>query len=188
MKTLTTAQVRQLLHDDAGVRLIDVRTPGEFAAGHIPGSANVPLDLLREHSTGLRAGHDDHVVLVCRSGVRARDAHRFAAAAGLSSVSVLDGGLNAWESQGAPVRHGRGTWAMERQVRLVAGGIVLAGVTGSLVWRPAKWVAGTVGAGLAFSAFTDTCAMAKALSFLPWNSTAPARPASELLAALTEPS
>jgi rhodanese-related sulfurtransferase len=188
VNTLTTAQVRQLLHNDAGVRLIDVRTPGEFTAGHIPGSANVPLDLLRTHSAELRAKHDDHVVLVCGSGVRARDAHRIAAAAGLSSVSVLNGGLKAWESQGAPVTHGRGTWAMERQVRMVAGTIVLAGVAGSLVWKPSKWVAGAIGAGLAFSALTDTCAMAKALSFLPWNRTAQGRSTSDMLAALTEPS
>ncbi|GAA4972464.1 rhodanese-related sulfurtransferase [Nonomuraea thailandensis] len=184
MNTLTTTQVRALLDSGAGIRLIDVRSPGEFAAGHIPGSANVPLDLLRRHSARLRAEHDDQVVLVCRSGVRARDAHRIAAAAGLAAVSVLDGGLNAWESQGAPVNRGRGTWAMERQVRMAAGGIVLAGVAGSVVWKPAKWVAGAVGAGLAFSALTDTCAMARALSVLPWNRTAAARPESETLAAL----
>ncbi|GAA2209026.1 rhodanese-like domain-containing protein [Nonomuraea monospora] len=184
MNTLTTAQVRALLDSGAGIRLIDVRSPGEFAASHIPGSANVPLHLLREHSAQLRAEHDEQVVLVCRSGARARDAHRLAAAAGLAAVSVLDGGLNAWESQGAPVHHGRGAWAMERQVRMVAGGIVLAGVAGSVVWRPAKWVAAAIGAGLAFSALTDTCAMARALSVLPWNRTAPARPDAETPAAL----
>ncbi|MGW3352747.1 rhodanese-like domain-containing protein [Nonomuraea rubra] len=185
MNTLTTAQVRALLDSGAGVRLIDVRSPGEFAASHIPGSANVPLDVLRRHSAQLRAEHDDHVVLVCRSGVRARDAYAIAAATGLPAVSVLDGGLNTWESQGAPVNRGRGTWAMERQVRMVAGGIVLAGVAGSVVWRPATWVAGAIGAGLAFSALTDTCAMARALSVLPWNRAAQARPDSETLAALT---
>ncbi|AQZ63082.1 unnamed protein product [[Actinomadura] parvosata subsp. kistnae] len=185
MNTLTTAQVRTLLDSGANVRLIDVRSPGEFTASHIPGSANVPLDLLRKHSTQLRAEHDDHVVLVCRSGVRARDAHQIVAAAGLAAVSVLDGGLNAWESQGAPVNRGRGTWAMERQVRMVAGSIVLAGVAASVFWKPAKWAAGAIGAGLAFSALTDTCAMARALSFLPWNRTPPARPGSETPAALT---
>ncbi|NRQ34687.1 DUF2892 domain-containing protein [Nonomuraea sp. NN258] len=113
-------------------------------------------------------------MLVCRSGVRARDAQRLAAAAGLSGVSVLDGGLTAWESHGAPVTRGRGAWAMERQVRLVAGGIVLAGVAGSLAWEPLKWVSGAIGAGLVFAALTDTCAMSRALSLLPWNRMAPA--------------
>ncbi|WP_219510703.1 rhodanese-like domain-containing protein [Nonomuraea ceibae] len=185
MTTLTTAQVRALLDSGAGVRLIDVRSPGEFAASHIPGSANVPLDLIRKHAAGLAARHDDHVVLVCRSGVRARDAHAIAAAAGLPAVSVLDGGLTAWQSEGAPLNHGRGAWAMERQVRMVAGTLVLAGVVGGMAWRPLTWVAGAIGAGLTFSALTDTCAMARALSLLPWNRTASPRPEAQTLAALT---
>ncbi|WP_327084923.1 rhodanese-like domain-containing protein [Nonomuraea sp. NBC_01738] len=184
MNILTTAQVRALIESEPGVRLIDVRSPGEFAAAHIPGSANVPLDLLRGRAAELRAGHEDQVVLVCRSGVRAKDAQRIAEAAGLARVSVLDGGVTAWESAGAPVRRGRGTWAMERQVRMVAGTLVLAGVVASTAWEPLKWVAGAIGAGLAFSALTDTCAMARALSFLPWNRSS-ATPAS--LAPLTDP-
>ncbi|MEU6998087.1 rhodanese-like domain-containing protein [Nonomuraea sp. NPDC046570] len=184
MHDLTTDQVRRLVEAEPRTRLIDVRTPGEFSAAHIPGSANVPLDLLRANAAGLQAAHDDHVVLVCRSGVRARDARLIAEAAGLERVSVLEGGVSAWERDGAPLRRGRGTWAMERQVRMVAGALVLAGVAGSAAWEPLKWVAGAVGAGLAFSALTDTCAMARALSVLPWNRTGRAG-GGDLLAALT---
>ena len=71
--------------------MIDVRTPAEFAAVHIPGSYNVPLDLLSEHRDELRRHLDTDVVLVCRSGQRAERAERTLAATGLSGVHVLPG-------------------------------------------------------------------------------------------------
>ena len=64
---------------------------------------------------------------------------------------------------------GRKRWALERQVRLVAGGLALTSVLASLVWPPAVVLAGFVGAGLVFAAITDTCAMGMALTRLPYN-------------------
>ncbi|MEV0085531.1 rhodanese-like domain-containing protein [Saccharopolyspora sp. NPDC050642] len=180
--TVDVSRARALLEDEPRARLIDVRTPGEFAATHIPGSYNVPLDLLRE--ADLAAGHDDPVVLVCGSGVRAEDARTLLAAAGLGRPTVLAGGINAWDQQGAPVARGTGKWAMERQVRLVAGSLVLTGVLGSVVAPKMKWLAGFIGGGLTFSALSNTCAMARVLSLLPYNRT-PAQDAPTLLAALT---
>ncbi|MFP5373140.1 MAG: rhodanese-like domain-containing protein, partial [Actinomycetes bacterium] len=69
--TLDAAALHHLITTGAGPRLIDVRTPGEFEAAHIPGSYNVPLDVLREHRDELAARLDEQVVLVCRSGQRA---------------------------------------------------------------------------------------------------------------------
>jgi rhodanese-related sulfurtransferase len=156
------------LRSDQGVRLVDVRTPGEFESAHIPGSYNVPLDTLDEHGAELRhvAGP---VVLVCRSGNRAGQAERKLAEAGLPNLSVLEGGILAWERAGGELRRGRRRWELERQVRLVAGSLVLAGVLGSVVFDPAKWLAGAVGAGLTVAALTDTCAMGMLLSKLPYN-------------------
>ena len=68
----------------------------------------------------------------------------------------------------APTR-GAQAWELERQVRLVAGGIVLAGVLASIVAPKAKWVAGAIGAGLTGAALTDSCAMGMLLSKLPYN-------------------
>jgi hypothetical protein len=83
---------------------------------------------------------------------------------------VLDGGIAAWRSTGGKVRHGgRQRWALERQVRLVAGGIVAASVIGSAFVPGLKWLAGAVGAGLAIAAVTDTCAMGSVLAKLPYN-------------------
>ncbi|MEV6234705.1 rhodanese-like domain-containing protein [Saccharopolyspora shandongensis] len=182
--TVDVSRARALLESEPRTRLIDVRTPGEFAATHIPGSYNVPLDLLRERKAELAAKHDDPVVLVCGSGVRAEDASTLLAAAGLGRLTVLAGGINAWDQQGAPVVRGAGKWAMERQVRLVAGSLVLTGVLASVVAPKMKWLAGFIGGGLTFSALSNTCAMARVLSLLPYNRT-PAQDAPTLLAALT---
>ncbi|GAA3760088.1 rhodanese-like domain-containing protein [Salinactinospora qingdaonensis] len=183
---LDVDQVSRLRETHPNMRLIDVRSPGEFAGVHIPGSYNVPLDLLREHRNELRAAHEDPVVLVCASGARADQAQRLVTAAGLEQVHVLRGGLAAWQDAGAPVTRGRGPWAMERQVRLTAGSLVLLAVVASLLFDPLKWVAAFVGAGLVFAAVTNTCGMARLLALLPFNrSCAPDAPAR--IASLTEP-
>lgn len=149
--------------------VIDVRTTREFAAAHIPGSHNVPLDMVREHRDELRHHLDDDVVLVCRGGARAEQAAAVLAAAGLSKLRVLDGGILAWQAADGPVRHGRKHWELERQVRLVAGSIVVAGVVGSVVFPPLKWVAGAIGTGLTVAALSNTCAMGMLLAKLPYN-------------------
>jgi rhodanese-related sulfurtransferase len=179
---LDPAAVRSLMTSHPGTRLIDVRTPGEFAALHIPGSYNVPLDLLREHRDELRAEHDDPVVLVCASGARAEQARSVLDRTGLERLEVLRGGVADWQRDGGPVREGAGVWAMERQVRLTAGSLVLGGVLVSVRYRPAVALAGVIGAGLAFSAVTNTCGMARLLALLPHNRRCAPDPADALAA------
>jgi rhodanese-related sulfurtransferase len=183
--TLSASEVRQLMASNPRTRVIDVRSAGEFAALHIPGSYNVPLELLREHGGELRAEHDDPVVLVCRSGMRADQARDLLDRAGLDNLSVLETGLTAWERAGAPLNRGKARWVMERQVRLTAGSLVVAGIVGGLFVPELTWLAGAIGAGLVVSAVTDTCAMARLLSLLPINRV-PTCDAGGLLAALTD--
>ncbi len=75
----------------------------------------------------------------------------------------------AWQATNAPVVQGRPRWDLERQVRLVAGSIVLAAVVGSVFVPGLKWVAAFIGAGLTFAALTNTCAMGMLLGKLPYN-------------------
>ncbi len=84
-------------------------------------------------------------------------------------MHVLDGGVNAWTAVGGDVVRGQAKWALERQVRLVAGSIVLAGVLASTRVPAAKWAAGFVGGGLTFAALSNTCAMGNLLGRLPYN-------------------
>jgi len=60
---------------------------------------------------------------------------------------------------------------MERQVRLAAGSLVLAGILASLRWPGARLLPGAVGAGLTFAALSNTCAMSRVLLKLPYNQT-----------------
>ncbi|MGK0274214.1 MAG: rhodanese-related sulfurtransferase [Ilumatobacter sp.] len=167
--TISVAQLRQLMLQDPLVRVLDVRTGGEFDGVHIPGSFNVPLDTLGEHATDL-ADVVHPVVLVCKSGARASQAHGKLTAAGKQRLHLLDGGIDAWEASGGEVVQGSSTtWALDRQVRFVAGSISLIAVVLSMLVPKAKWLAGGVGFGLAFSAATNTCAMGNVLARLPYN-------------------
>jgi rhodanese-related sulfurtransferase len=154
---------------DAAVTVLDVRTPAEFETAHLTGSYSVPLDLLSEHTAEFAAHLDRPVVLICQSGVRADQAAQRLAGVGLANLHVLDGGLPALAAAGAPITRGRARWAMDRQVRLVAGGLVLTGGLTSLAVPVAVALPIAVGAGLTFSAVTNSCALAAVLGRLPYN-------------------
>ena len=72
-------------------------------------------------------------------------------------------------SCGFDTHRGKPHWELERQARLVAGSIVLTSVLGSVAAPRLKWLAAVIGGGLTFAAVTNTCAMATALSKLPYN-------------------
>ncbi|GIJ26748.1 sulfurtransferase [Micromonospora qiuiae] len=167
--TLDATTLRELIASGRSPRLLDVRTPAEFETMHIPGAYNVPLDLLKEHREELRDHLDEEVVLICRSGARAGQAEQALAGVGLPNLKVLNGGMLAWQAANAPIKQGKQRWDLERQVRLVAGAIVLASIVGSVFVPGLKWVAGFIGAGLTFAALTNTCAMGMLLGKLPYN-------------------
>jgi len=163
------ADLQRMLVEDPRLRILDVRTGGEFEAVHIPGSYNVPLDTLAEHADDL-ADVEHPVVLVCQSGGRATKAHGTLRLAGKQGLHILEGGMQAWRSAGGDVVEGStDRWAMDRQVRLVAGSIALTGVVASVFLPKAKWLAAGVAGGLMQSALTNTCAMATLLAKLPYN-------------------
>ena len=152
------------------VTVLDVRSPAEFASAHIPGSYNVPLELLPEHAAELGSAIGEPLVLVCRSGTRARQAEQTLRAADLPRLHVLDGGLAAWEGASLALNRGRSHWGMERQVRGVAGSIAMfAAFAGLFVWRPLGGIAAAIGGGLFVSALNDSCTMARVLGKLPYN-------------------
>jgi len=135
----------------------------------------VPLPLLAEHGEEFASRLPGQVVLICQSGNRARQAGERLEAVGVNpdSVTVLDGGIAGYEAAGGEVLRGKGAWAMDRQVRMVAGSLVLAGVTASKVLSPKfAYLAGAIGAGLTYSAASNSCAMAAGLAKMPWNRSA----------------
>lgn len=171
---LAPAELARLVAQRPEVRLLDVRTPGEFEAEHIAGAYNVPLDTLGEHGPEIRAGVADPVVLVCRSGQRARKAEQALRAAGMAHLHVLDGGMAAWVAADLPVRRGTPRMSLERQVRIAAGALAATGGFLALFVNPLfAALPAAVGSGLVFAGVTDTCMMGMLLARLPYN-----RPAS----------
>ncbi|MEX2283427.1 MAG: rhodanese-like domain-containing protein [Gemmatimonadota bacterium] len=178
-------QLEGLLAELPDLRVLDVRTPGEYEGAHIVGAYNVPLDTLGEHAREIRSQVTVPVILVCQSGSRARRAEDTLKAAGMPNLHVLEGGMNAWLAAGHAVRRTRARMSLERQVRIVAGALVAVGAFLALGLNP--WFAvlpALVGSGLVFSGVTDTCTLGLLLTRLPYN-----RPAScdvgAMVAALT---
>jgi rhodanese-related sulfurtransferase len=162
---------REIKHRREQFTFVDVRTPGEFESTHIPSARNLPLDELDQHVDRVRTALDEgeDVVLVCRAGSRAHQAQETLAAAGLPELPILEGGMLAWEQAQGDVVVDVVRWDLERQVRFVAGLIVVASILASLVWPPARFVAAGLGAGLVFASVTNTCAMGMLLAKLPYN-------------------
>ena len=179
-QSLTVADLRS--QPPAHAQLIDVRSPSEFAAGHIPGAINIPMDQIESRLADLGAGP---IVLVCQMGKRARmtanllePCHR--------QIAVLEGGTSAWIQAGFPaVTSLKKRWSLERQVRVGAGLLVLVGATLALTANP-RWLflSAFVGIGLVFAGLTDICPMAEILGKMPWN----ARSHCQLPAPSAEPS
>jgi len=97
--SVSTLQATQLLNQGK-VTIVDVRTPEEFAGGHLRQSKNIPLADL-----GARIGELDKaraVLVVCASGARAARAAAQLRRAGFGEVHVLAGGFGEWQSQGLP--------------------------------------------------------------------------------------
>jgi rhodanese-related sulfurtransferase len=92
--------VRLMNREKASV--IDVSEPGEYAAGHIVGSRNVPIGRL-EVAPELPKNKTLPVVLVCASGKRAATAAKALQAKGYAKVVVLAGGMTAWRAANMPV-------------------------------------------------------------------------------------
>ncbi|MGB3762337.1 MAG: rhodanese-like domain-containing protein [Ornithinimicrobium sp.] len=170
-------------HAPQELLVLDVRSPAEFESAHIKGSYNVPLGTLTEHRDEVVRHLDRDVVLVCRSGARARQAETALTDTGPANLHVLDGGIAAWQAAGHRVVRGAPRWDLERQVRLVAGSIVVGSVLTSTIVPGAKWVAGGIGSGLTIAALSNSCLMGTMLSKLPYNREADPDP-QQLIAAL----
>ncbi|NMO13659.1 rhodanese-like domain-containing protein [Pyxidicoccus fallax] len=79
----------------AGAMLVDVRTPEEFAAGHLPGALNIPVDELPRRFSEL-GSPDKPLIVYCRSGARSSRAERLLKERGFQDVFNL-GPMSAWE-------------------------------------------------------------------------------------------
>ncbi|MFG2965096.1 rhodanese-like domain-containing protein [Streptomyces sp. NPDC048288] len=103
MARLSPAEARE--RTDAGAVLLDVREAGEWAAGHAPQAVHAPLSALAAGAPLPPAAGDRPLVVICRSGVRSREAAALLTARGLDAVDVV-GGMAAWRAAGLAVSSG----------------------------------------------------------------------------------
>ncbi len=109
------------------------------------------------------------VYVLCRGGKRAAIAAASLTAAGHANTHVIEGGMIACEAAGIAIKK-RACITLERQVRIVAGLLVIAGVAlGAYVSPYGYGLSALVGAGLVFAGVTDICGMALLLARAPWN-------------------
>ncbi len=99
---LTAQGAVQLINREKAV-VIDVCEAGEFAAGHVGGAKNIPLNQLEEKLPGVVKNKALPVILVCQSGGRSNRAVAIAKKLGFEQAQSLAGGLGAWRSANLPV-------------------------------------------------------------------------------------
>ena len=83
--------------------ILDVRTPEEYAAGHIEGAVNIPYTELEDRVSELGIELGEEMVVYCRSGRRAGIAEAALSELGYSNLRDLDGHINGWTEAGHPL-------------------------------------------------------------------------------------
>jgi rhodanese-related sulfurtransferase len=93
---LRTTSWKKAQELDVNDVLIDVRTPEEFALGHIPSAINMPIDTLRENMHLIPK--DKHLYIYCQIGLRGYLAQRILFQNGYDNIKNLSGGYKTWEA------------------------------------------------------------------------------------------
>lgn len=88
-------------HYEDGGYILDVRTPGEWQAGHVPDATLIPLDELPNRLS--EVPEDTEVYVICRSGNRSATARDILLQNGFEQVTSVGGGFNDWQMNGYPV-------------------------------------------------------------------------------------
>jgi rhodanese-related sulfurtransferase len=166
--TISATELHGKIVAGHAIEMIDVRTPVEFREIHATGAKLVPLDQFDAQLVSSSAKGD--IYLLCQSGGRAKHAAEQLVAAGFKNAVVVEGGTQAWDQAGLPVQRGNQTIPLERQVRILAGAMVLLGSTLCFFVHPYMIALNVfVGASLLFSGLTGACGMGMLLAKMPWN-------------------
>ena len=83
--------------------VLDVRNAEEFASGHLPNAKNIPLADLNNRIKEIEKSKNTVVITVCAQGVRSSNAAALLSKAGFTQVFSLEGGTEAWKTQGMPI-------------------------------------------------------------------------------------
>lgn len=102
IESMSAAELLESMERPEGPIVLDVRTPEEYAAAHVPGAINVPYDQVVQQLDSLERFRARGLVVYCRSGKRAGHAERVLQDAGFQRLWDLDGHMLSWEANGLP--------------------------------------------------------------------------------------
>jgi glyoxylase-like metal-dependent hydrolase (beta-lactamase superfamily II)/rhodanese-related sulfurtransferase len=169
LEMIMPSEANSLVKNDPRVKLLDVRSALEFSQEHIKDSINLPIDMLSSKLYELNQTGQKYIVL-CRTGNRSAMAADMLIQSGIQGVKIMEGGITRWQNESLPVIKGEGGISLERQVRAIAGFLVLCGIILSwLVHWAFIFVSLFVSCGLIYAGLTDNCLMGMLLMKLPYN-------------------
>lgn len=177
LQTVSAKQAAEKLPNENTI-LLDVRTDQELNDISVKefDFKHVPLQSLGASIGSLPA--DATYYTLCRSGKRATAAAKQLMQNGFGNVNVIEGGIVAWEKAGLAVTKNPGPISLERQVRIIAGSLILTGLLLSLINTWFLAISAFVACGLIFAGITNSCMMGMLLMKLPYNriTTTPSAP------------
>ncbi len=172
-KTVVTPhELHELLSGEEAIELLDVRTPGEHAAAHVPGTRLLPLaDLDATFYLEQRSVVDRPIYILCQTTRRARKAIKKFQRAGFHNCVLVTGGTQAWMEAGLPVNRGESkVLPLMRQVQIAVGTLAGVGAVLALTVNPLFAILPLfIGCGLVFAGVTGICGLALLLAKMPWN-------------------
>lgn len=101
ISSITAQELHDKITVEGTTRIVDVRSPEEFADGHIPNAINIPSNEIQARIKEFES--DSPVYVVCASGSRSMLATAFCVRAGMKHVVNVKGGTSAWQTAGFPL-------------------------------------------------------------------------------------
>ena len=118
----------------------------------------------------LQQNADQTVYVTCYSGARAQRAAERLTATGHGNITLIEGGTQAWEQAGLPMRRCGNMISLERQVQIAVGSlIILKVVFGFTIHELFFVLSALIGSGLIMAGITRWCGMAHLIARMPWN-------------------
>jgi len=110
IREISAAGAAEAVKKNPETLILDVREPGEWAEGHIPGALHVPRGMLEAKADLEYANREPRladravsIIVHCASGARSAMAADVLQEMGFTDVQSMAGGIVAWKEQGLPI-------------------------------------------------------------------------------------
>jgi glyoxylase-like metal-dependent hydrolase (beta-lactamase superfamily II)/rhodanese-related sulfurtransferase len=169
LEMVSPRQALEQVTKDPKVKFLDVRSASEHNEVHIKDAINIPVDMLASKIKELIQSNETYIIL-CYTGNRSPMAADMLLQSGMRSVKVMEGGMVRWQKEKFAVIKGESVISLERQVRTIAGSLMLLGIILAWLAHPAFiFISVWVACALIFAGITNSCLMGMLLMKLPYN-------------------